>query len=35
MKLTKTSGHLGLIASVFVRLSDYFLHKFTTTLGHP
>lgn len=34
MKLTKTLGYLGLIASVLVGLGEYFLHYSTNILGH-
>ncbi len=34
MKLTKTLGYLGLIASILVGLGEYFLHYSTNILGH-
>ena len=34
MKLTKILGYLGLIASIFVGLGEYFLHYSTEILGH-
>lgn len=34
MKLTKTLGYLGLIASILVGLGEYFLHYSTEILGH-
>ena len=34
MKLTKTLGYLGLIASILVGLGEYFLHYSTNILEH-
>lgn len=34
MKLTKTLGYLGLIASILVGLGEYFLHYSSEILGH-
>ena len=34
MKLTKTLGYLGLIASILVGLGEYFLHYSVNILGH-
>jgi len=34
MKLTKTLGYLGLIASVLVGLGEYFLHYSSEMLDH-
>ncbi|WP_299716615.1 DUF6796 family protein [uncultured Tenacibaculum sp.] len=34
MKLTKTLGYLGLIASILVGMGEYFLHYSTNILGH-
>ncbi len=34
MKLTKTLGYLGLLASILVALGEYFLHYSTEILEH-
>ncbi len=34
MKLTKTLGYLGLVASILVGLGEYFLHYSSNILGH-